>query len=71
MHAASVAATRWRFSTSAKAIRQLSDDRLPPSNRATIALPLSGDKPSSGSVGLLMAGVASVKPQGSALATES
>lgn len=35
-----------------------SDDKSPPSNLATTDLPLTGDRPGNGSVGLVMAGVA-------------
>jgi hypothetical protein len=61
MHAARRSATRSRRSTCARAITPLSDDSRPPSKRATTALPRTGDKPSNGSVGSFMAGVASQK----------
>lgn len=38
-----------------------SDDNNPPSNWATIFLAPTGDKPGSGSIGLVMAGVAFLK----------
>ena len=42
------------------------DDSMPPSKRAITDLPRTGDRPGSGSVGSLMAGVVSRKWRGSA-----
>src|SRR5215210_8078618 len=61
MQAANRSATRRRFSTSRSASTPPSDDNSPPSNLATTALPDTGDRPGSGSIGSFMAGVASRK----------
>src|SRR4051794_21179573 len=62
MQAANRSATRRRFSTSRSASTPPVDDNSPPSNLATTDLPDTGDRPSSGSIGSFMAGVASRKP---------
>ena len=61
MQAAMRSATRRRCSTSRNIRTPPSDDNRPASNLATIVLPPTGDRPGSGSIGLIMAGVASLK----------
>src|SRR4051794_41839925 len=56
MQAANRSATRKRFPTSRSASTPPSDDNSPPSNLATTALPDTGDRLGSGSVGSFMAG---------------
>ena len=58
-----------RCSASRNARTPPSDDNSPPSNLATTALPSTGDKPASGNIGLVMAGVASLKSRESASTT--
>src|SRR3954447_696026 len=58
MQAANRSATRRRFSTARSASPPPSDDNSPPSNGATTALPATGDRPGSGSIGSFMAGAA-------------
>ncbi len=58
-----------RCSASRNARTPPSDDNSPPSNLATTALPSTGDKPASGNIGSVMAGVASLKSRESASTT--
>src|SRR5260370_28932306 len=61
MQAASRSATRRRCSTSRNARIPPSDDSRPPSNLTTTGLPLTDDKPGSGSIESFMAGVGFLK----------
>src|SRR4051812_49542026 len=70
MQAANRSATRRRFSTSRSASTPPSDDNSPPSNWATTALPDTGDRPGSGSIGSFMAGGGSRGRGGLALANK-
>src|SRR5271157_5278464 len=68
MQAARRSATRRRCSTSRKTRMPPSDDNRPPSNLATTVLPETGDRPGSGSIRSIMAGVVSRKWHGLASA---
>jgi len=61
MQAAMRSATRRRPSISRKVKIPPSDDRRPPSNLTTTFLPETGERPGSGSIGSLIAGVAFLK----------
>src|SRR5208282_3806268 len=71
MQAASRSATRRRCSTSRKTKMPASDDSSPPSNLAITVLPPTGDRPGSGSIESVMAGMASRKWRGLESTTKS
>ena len=71
MQAARRSATRRRCSTSRNTRMPPSDDNRPPSNLATTDLPETGDRPGSGSIRSIMAGVVSRKWRGLASTTKS
>src|SRR6516225_9065340 len=66
-HPASRSANPSRRSISRKASNPPSEDRRPPSNRATTVLPCTGDRPGRNGVASTMAGAAPVDPRVQAL----